>query len=271
MAFLDVEEGKRVYYEHFRGDKTPVVLVHCWGGTAHLWNPTLNGLLSAGHEVVMLDHRACGFSDKDFSDASIGAIASDVVALVEHCGLTMPVINGWSLGGAVAVEAASRLGDNVSGLVLTGAATPRFTPTDDWPYGNDRQGSEDTLTFMAQDRPAAMKAIADACFAKPVSPELSAWAWSQFALNGPVAEQSLRELLDIDQRKLARDFDRPVLVIAGDEDAFIPYNGVPAAVDLYPNARLVTMTGCGHAPNLEDPGTYNAELLSFLREIGEGA
>lgn len=271
MAFLDVEEGKRVYYEHFSGDKTPVVLVHCWGGTGHLWNSTLSALLSAGHEVVVLDHRACGQSDKDFSDASIGAIATDVVALVEHCGLTKPVINGWSLGGAVAVEAGSRLGDNVGGLVLTGAATPRFTPTDDWPYGNDRQGSEDNLVLMTQDRPAAMKGIAEACFAKPVSPALSAWAWSQFSLNGPVAEQSLRELLDIDQRQLAREFDRPVLVVAGDQDAFVPYDGVLAAVDLYPNARLVTMAGCGHAPNMEDPGAYNAELLAFLQEIGEGA
>jgi pimeloyl-[acyl-carrier protein] methyl ester esterase len=270
MAFLDVEEGKRVYYEHYRGNKTPVVLVHCWGGTAQLWNSTLSALLSAGHEVVRLDQRGCGQSDKDFSDASIGAIASDVVALVEHCGLDNPVINGWSLGGAVAVEAGSRLGDNVSGLVLTGAATPRFTPTEDWPYGNDRQGSEDTLALMAQDRPAAMKGIADACFAKPVSPELSAWAWSQFALNGPVAEQSLRELLDIDQRQLAREFDKPVLVVAGDEDAFVPYDGVLAAVDLFPSARLVKMEGCGHAPNMENPSAYNAELLSFLQEIGEG-
>ena len=30
MAFLEVEEGKRVYYEHHAGTGRPVVLVHGW-------------------------------------------------------------------------------------------------------------------------------------------------------------------------------------------------------------------------------------------------
>lgn len=268
MAYLDVEQGKRVYYEHFRGDNTPVVLVHCWGGTTRLWNTVVSALLGAGHEVLTLDHRGCGESDKDFTDASIGAIASDVVTLVEKCGLVKPILNGWSLGGAVVMEAASRLGDNVGGVVLTGAATPRFTPTQDWPYGNDRQGSEDSLALMAQDRAAAMKAIADACFAKPVSADLSQWAWSQFTQNGPRADQSLRELIDIDQRDLARQLDHPVLVIAGDQDAFIPFDGVEASIELFKDARLFTMSGCGHAPHMEEPAAYNAELLSYLQKVG---
>lgn len=268
MAFLEVAEGNKVYYEHYAGDGTPVVLIHCWGGTSHMWNMAIGALTKAGHEVVALDHRACGGSDKDFSDTSIGAIASDVVALVEKLGLTRPVINGWSLGGAVALEAASRLGENVSGLVLTAAATPRFTPTEGWPYGNERQGTDDTLAFMATDRPAAMNAIAAACFAKPVSDELAAYTWSQFTRNGPAADASLRELIDIDQRELAREFDLPVLFISGTEDAFVPFDGVKASLDLFPRAELVAMEGCGHAPNLEDPVSYNKSLLEFVIKLG---
>ena len=52
MAYLEVEDGKRVYYEHFAGDNIPVVLVHCWGGTTRLWNTVVSALLGAGHEVV---------------------------------------------------------------------------------------------------------------------------------------------------------------------------------------------------------------------------
>ena len=46
----------------------------------------------------------------------------DVVRLVDHLSLDRPVINGWSLGGAVATAAVAKLGERASGLVLTGGA-----------------------------------------------------------------------------------------------------------------------------------------------------
>ena len=71
-------------------------------------------------DVVLLDLRACGRSDKDFVDVSIAAMGADVARLCEHLGLQRPVVNGWSLGGAVAVEAVARLSSAAGGLVLTG-------------------------------------------------------------------------------------------------------------------------------------------------------
>ena len=62
---------------------------------------------AAGHRVVLIDHRGCGESSKDFADMGIEAIAGDVVALVEHLGLSKVVLNGWSLGGSVVVAAAT--------------------------------------------------------------------------------------------------------------------------------------------------------------------
>ena len=71
MALLEVEPGQNIYYEHYRGSGTPVVLVHGWGMTVRCWDLTLPALLDAGNEVVAFDERCCGHSDKDFSDASI--------------------------------------------------------------------------------------------------------------------------------------------------------------------------------------------------------
>lgn len=267
MAFLDVEDGKRVYYEHHAGTGRPVVLVHGWGVTAHSWDTTLPALLAAGHTVVTLDHRACGRSDKDFTDTSVAAIASDVVALVHRLGLRGPVLNGWSLGGAVVVEAASRLGDDVGGLVLTGGATPRYTATDDWPHGGTAADTEAVLAGLAADRASTFRGITSAVCVKEVGQDVLEWLWLQFLESGPKADATLRDLVEVDQRELVTALTCPVLLMCGREDAFVAFDGVAASRSLFRDARLVEFGGCGHAPHLEDGETYRSELLSFVAGI----
>src|SRR5689334_19813463 len=106
MAYLDTRDGGRVYYEHHRGAGIPVVLIHGWGMSGDYWASTVATLTQNGHGAITVDHRACGRSDRDFDDLSIDAIAGDVAAIVERCALTRIVLNGWSLGAAVAVAAA---------------------------------------------------------------------------------------------------------------------------------------------------------------------
>ncbi len=91
MPLLPVEGDRSIYYEHHRGDGRPVVLVHAWGMTGRLWDRVTQELVEDGHAVVVLDHRGCGRSDKDFEDLAIATLGSDVVKLVEHLGLEGPV------------------------------------------------------------------------------------------------------------------------------------------------------------------------------------
>lgn len=264
MAFLDVEDGKRVHYELHEGAGRPVVLVHGWAANARCWDTTVPALQAAGHAVVLMEHRACGQSDKDFTDTSIAAVGSDVVALVDHLGLQSPVLNGWSLGGAVVTEAASRLGDRLGGLVLTGGATPRYTQADGWPYGGTSADVEGVLAGVAADRAGTFRAVAGAVCVKPVGDDVVESIWQAFMETGPKAEDTLRDLANIDQRDLLPKITAPVLLLCGREDGFVSFDGVTASQQLFPDARLVAFDGCGHAPFLEDGETYRAELLSFL-------
>ena len=54
MAFLEVEDGKHVYYEHHRGSGRPVVLVHGWAANARCWDTVLGALRAADHTVVTM-------------------------------------------------------------------------------------------------------------------------------------------------------------------------------------------------------------------------
>ena len=107
MAYLNTEDARRIYFEYYPGNKVPVMLIHGWGMSCRVWDTTLVALQAAGHAVVSYDQRGCGSSDKDFNEVSITSSARDAVALLAHLGIERAVLNGWSLGGAIAVEAAS--------------------------------------------------------------------------------------------------------------------------------------------------------------------
>lgn len=260
---LNVEGSKSIYFEHHRRGGRPIVLVHGTWMTAHCWDTVLASLLAAGHDVVVLDLRGHGRSDADFDDMSIDALGRDVVALVHHLDLHDVVLNGWSLGGAVVVAAAHELGSTVSGVVLTSAATPRYTPAEGWPYGIPAEGIDALLAALADDRATTFRGIAAGVCAKPVGPEVANAIWSQFMVSSPRADESLRSLAAVDQRSLAGELACPVLLLVGTADAGV-IDWVRASKDLYKSATLVEFDGVGHAPFFEDVAAYRAQLLSFL-------
>jgi pimeloyl-ACP methyl ester carboxylesterase len=66
-----------------------------------------------------------------------------------------------------------------------------------------------------------------------------------------------------------KTIDLPTLVIWGREDDLVPLRfGKRLARDL-PNARLVVIDDCGHAPHRQRPGKVIAALKKFSQEIGD--
>jgi non-heme chloroperoxidase len=71
MANLTIGDGKRIYYESYKGLPLTVVLIHGWGMSGRVWDRTLVALRGEGYGVVTFDHRSCGRSDKDFDTVRI--------------------------------------------------------------------------------------------------------------------------------------------------------------------------------------------------------
>lgn len=263
MAYLETARG-RVYYEHHTGDRLPVLLIHAWAMSTRVWDSTLSALQEAGHEVIAFDHRGCSRSDKDFDDFSIGAIAGDGVAICDKLGLSRVAVNGWSLGGAVATEAAHRLGRRCAGLVLTCGASPRYTQAEGFPHGGTPDDVRATVTAIRPDRATFFHGVSRAVCAKPVSEAVLDWMWSIFMEAAPGADRSLGELATLDQRDILAALDTPLLSILGSEDVFAPPGIGEFAAATAKNGRAVRFEGCGHGPMFEEYDRYCAELLSFL-------
>jgi pimeloyl-[acyl-carrier protein] methyl ester esterase len=267
MSYLTREDDKQVYYESHGAGDSAVLLIHGWGMSGRTWDYITPALVSAGYRVVLIDHRSCGQSDKDFADIGIQAIAGDVVALVEELGLSAVVLNGWSLGGAVAVEAADRLGEVCKGLVLTGGATPIYVQKPDFPHGGTEEDMAGTLAALAADRVNFLEGLSKVVCVKEVGANIEHWFWQIFLQASPLAGRTLGELAQLDQREQLAALDMPVLSFVGTEDGFVAPPICRWVGEHHSNARVVEFEGVGHAPFIEEKEQYTQELLAFLDSV----
>jgi non-heme chloroperoxidase len=267
MAYLKRDCGRQVYYEsHGSGDRA-VLLIHGWGMSCRAWDNVVPVLRSAGHRVVLIDHRGCGASDKDFDDLGIAAIAGDVVDLVVELGLSQVVLNGWSLGGAVAVASAVALGERCRALVLTGGATPIYVQQPDLPLGGTRKDLDATVQALVDNRIAFLADLSRAVCAMEVGDAIEQWLWQLCCEASPRAFETLAELGDVDQREALAALDLPLLGFVGSEDAFVDPAIGRWVGEHCPRGRVIEYQGVGHAPFLEVRERYNHDLCDFLRSL----
>ena len=71
-----------------------------------------------------------------------------------------------------------------------------------------------------------------------------------------------------DHRALLSQVQRPVLVVAGDEDRTFPVAETRAMADAIPGSRFVVLPRVGHLAALEAPEAVNAAIDQFLRALG---
>jgi pimeloyl-ACP methyl ester carboxylesterase len=114
-------DGHRVHYVR-RGAGAPVVLLHGWPGFWYDYRRVLPAFARDEADVVAVDLRGFGASDKPDLPPEAGygraAQAAVVLALLEALGLPPAVLVGYDIGSAVAQEVTRAAPDRVRGLVL---------------------------------------------------------------------------------------------------------------------------------------------------------
>lgn len=101
--WLDAEGVRIAYY--IQGQDEPVVLIHGLRSSATVnWSlPGTSGLLAQKHQVIALDVRGHGQSDKPTEEDAYGEeLVEDVVRLLDHLKIEKAHIVGYSMGGIIA-------------------------------------------------------------------------------------------------------------------------------------------------------------------------
>jgi 3-oxoadipate enol-lactonase len=125
MPYAQVGDIKLYYEVH--GDGPPVVLIPGLGADTRLFFDVVP-LLATLHQVVVVDPRGGGRSDKPTGGYSIEQMADDVAGLLGTLGVTSADVVGYSMGGKIALQLAAGRPELVDHLVL-GATTPRARVT----------------------------------------------------------------------------------------------------------------------------------------------
>jgi non-heme chloroperoxidase len=247
---------------HGDNDGTPVLLVHGGAMNRHNWDTLVPVLLAAGHHTITIDMRACGCSDRDFVAMDVPSLGADVVRVLDALGVSRAAVIGWSVGGAVAVAAAHALGRRVDRLVVIDGAAPRLREDVDYP-GMPPAAFDAAQQALADDRAGFWRAMSSILF-RESRPDVVEQCWQQFMSSGTQFDKTLASLADLDQRPLLADITAPTLVCHGRHDLYVDVTfGERLAAGL-PNAQFIVFEKSGHAPFLEEPQAFHAQLLGFL-------
>lgn len=115
--FLETRNGKIAFETHGERKERGIVFIHGFPFDRSMWNEQAR-LLSNDHFVVSFDIRGHGESEQGSGQYVIEFFVDDLIALLDHLGLTKLCLCGLSMGGYTALRAIEREPARFSGLVL---------------------------------------------------------------------------------------------------------------------------------------------------------
>ena len=259
-------DGRERLHVDVVGDGPPLVLLHGWAMHGGIFAPLVERL-SAHRTLHVVDLPGHGHNRDCGVPLALDAVASavrDAVPDAPWC--------GWSLGGLVALHAASQQPRHIPALAML-CATPKFVVADDWPPGMPAEVFHGFADGLRSDwRGTIDRFIALEAFGSDhMRDELRMLRDAVLERGEPamhVLADGLHVLEGSDLRGVLTTLSVPSLWIAGRRDRLVNPQAMRAAADLAPGARFVQVEHAGHAPFLTHAGAVADALLGFLAEQG---
>lgn len=270
---IDID-GLTVHYKT-RGTGQPMfVLLHGFGVSTFSWREVMEPMSSYG-TVIAFDRPAFGLTERPLREEwthgnpyTTDAQVRLTLRLMDRLGIDRAVLVGNSAGGTIAVMTALAAPDRVASLILVSPAIYEtggpswITAVAAWPQAR-RIGPllvrlvakqlERALPSAWHDPSKITPEVMDG-YEKPFLADNWDRAFWEFAVAGR------RSGLD----KQIGSLTVPTLVVAGDDDRWVPTEESVRLSREMPNATLAVIPACGHVPQEECPDAFMEAVSSFL-------
>jgi non-heme chloroperoxidase len=275
MDTSSVQRIRRVqlHVEDTGGTGRPVVLIHGWPLSGESWAAQVPALHDEGFRVIAYDRRGFGRSEKPDHGYDYDTLADDLAGLVVDLDLRDAVLVGFSMGGGEVARYVSLHGQGrLGGVVFAAAVTPCLMKSPDNPHGplTPEKAAEKSADLKA-DRNAYFDGFTRNFFS--VDGELKVdESQRQSAIglclqsNQTAALGCMHAFSTADFRDDLKRISVPALVLHGDSDAIVPFDGSGALTHAaIAHSELQVLKNAPHGCNTSHAEAFNAALLGFLR------
>lgn len=280
-----VDLGGPVHLVDHGGEGRLLLLVHGLEGS-HLNWMVVAPALAERRRVIAPDLRGFGLTPPGERGSSVEANADLVAELARKYGDGPATVVGNSMGGLVAMLAATRHPDVVDRLVLVNPALaptnrmlihpevllklggpaiptvgPRLVELYQRTHTPERHSMQ-SFAFVCADPESVDPAVVAASLEMTKLRRTMPWAVAGFSEAArSIARYTLgrRRFSDLVHR-----VSQPTLMIHGGRDRLVPIESAHAVAAMRPDWELSVWDDVGHVPMIEDPDRFTAEVLGFL-------
>jgi 3-oxoadipate enol-lactonase len=260
-----VLDGVRIGFDDTASGSEPAVLfVHGTPFNRSTRHPQLEALERRGRRAVAPDLRDHGEGSVVPRITRFDTFASDLLAFLDHRGLTDPVVVcDLSMGGQIAMEFCRSFHERVAGLALMETK----------PQAETESGRDDRRSLADRLERDGIEPYAREVLPKMLAPET-------IERRPEIAEDVMRMMVGTDPSEAAAarrgrakgpayepllaKLAVPALVVVGDRDPFTSRSDAESMHSLLRSSELVWMRGVGHLPNPENVPEFNAALERLL-------
>ena len=274
MTTITTKDGTHIFYKDWGPrDGQPIVFSHGWPLTADAWDAQMVFFADQGFRTIAHDRRSHGRSDQVWQDNTMDQYADDLAELIEALDLHDIVLVGHSTGGGEVTRYVGRHGTaRVAKIALIGAVPPLMLKTETnlgglpidvfdeirkSTFDNRSQFFKDlVIPFYGYNRPG-----------KTLSEGIRDSFWMQGMMGGLKGQlDSIRAFSESEFSGDLKKFNRPTLVLHGDDDQIVPVGASAlSTVKIVKHAELKIYEGADHGLTQTHQDRFNADLLAFIK------
>lgn len=250
MAFARIQ-GRRIEYEFLPAGAAPVIVfLHEGLGSLTTWRDFPQSIARAtACGTLVYSRHGHGQSDRLTTPRRVDFLHEEALQalpeLLEGLGIERPVLLGHSDGGSIALIHAGGAERPVAGVIVLAP----HVMVEDISIGSIREAGRQFATTDLREKLARHHADAEATFR----------GWNEIWLDPAFRSWNIEEFLP----RIAC----PVLAIQGEDDEYGTMEQIERIARLAPDAELLKLPRCGHAPHRDQPETVIAAVSGFVGRI----